>query len=113
MRAGLSSPARMVFVSRSSWTESVVSGEILALIRRIQKEMNMALLLISHDLGVVSHMCDRVYVMFRGKIIEEGPATEIFESPKHPYTIGLLNSALAVRDKHGRFVTMESETLQA
>jgi ABC-type dipeptide/oligopeptide/nickel transport system ATPase component len=87
-------------------------GEILALIESVRKEMNMALLLISHDLGVVSHMCDRVYIMLRGKIVEEGRTTEIFESPRHPYTVGLLNAALAVTDERGRFVTIESEAFR-
>jgi ABC-type dipeptide/oligopeptide/nickel transport system ATPase component len=81
-------------------------AEILDLIRNVKAELNMALILISHDLGVVSTMCERLYVMYRGRIVERGALRDIFAAPRHPYTVGLLNADRAVRDEAGRFVTL-------
>ena len=69
-----------------------VQSQILQLIREMQKEFNMALILITHDLGVVAEVADRVNVMYAGKIVESGSAEDIYYRPDHPYSIGLLNS---------------------
>jgi oligopeptide/dipeptide ABC transporter, ATP-binding protein, C-terminal domain len=69
-----------------------VQAQILDLLRDIQKEQGMAILLITHDLGVVAEMCDRVAVMYAGSVVEQAAVHELFENPKHPYTEGLLNS---------------------
>ena len=63
---------------------------MLDLVRALSREMDAAILLIAHNLGVIRSMCDRVGVMYAGKLVEEGNAVEVFEEPKHPYTIGLL-----------------------
>jgi ABC-type dipeptide/oligopeptide/nickel transport system ATPase component len=81
-------------------------AEILSLIKTLKAELGMALVLISHDLGVISTMCERVYVMYRGRVVERGTLREIFTGPRHPYTIGLLNADRAARDENGRFVTL-------
>jgi oligopeptide/dipeptide ABC transporter ATP-binding protein len=65
---------------------------IIDLLRHLQKLYDMAILLITHDLGVVAEMADRIMVMYTGKIVENAPAVDIFEEPKHPYTKGLLGS---------------------
>ena len=65
---------------------------IIDLLRHLQKLYDMAILLITHDLGVVAEMADRIMVMYSGKIVENAPAVDIFEEPKHPYTKGLLSS---------------------
>jgi len=65
---------------------------IIDLLRHLQKLYDMAILLITHDLGVVAEMADRVMVMYTGKIVENAPTVDIFEAPKHPYTKGLLGS---------------------
>ena len=67
-----------------------VQAQILELLKKLQKEMGMAMLLITHDLGIVRRMADRVYVMQNGEIVETGPAKAIFETPKHAYTKHLL-----------------------
>jgi peptide/nickel transport system ATP-binding protein len=67
-----------------------VQAKMLALISRLVDEHDMALLFISHDLAVVSRVCERVLVMYGGRIAESGPVAAIFESPRHPYTAGLL-----------------------
>ena len=69
-----------------------IQAQILDLINDLKKKLNMGVILITHDMGVVAEVADKVMVMYAGKKIEEGPVTEIFTQPKHPYTIGLLNS---------------------
>jgi len=69
-----------------------VQAGILELIRRLQAERKMAVMLITHDLGVVAEMCDRVVVMYAGRIVEKAPVDKLFAAPAHPYTLGLLES---------------------
>jgi oligopeptide/dipeptide ABC transporter ATP-binding protein len=69
-----------------------IQGEILDLLRRLQAEAGMAIVLISHDLGVVADLCDRVAVMYAGEIVEIADAEDIFQRPSHPYTRALLDS---------------------
>ena len=69
-----------------------VQAQILALIKELQERLGMALLLITHDLGIVRAMADRVYVMERGHVVEEGEAREVFERPRHPYTRKLIDA---------------------
>lgn len=69
-----------------------IQDQILKLIKELQNKLNKSVILITHDLGVVAETCDRVLVMYGGLIIEEGTKEDIFYNPKHPYTIGLLNS---------------------
>ena len=74
-------------------------GQILELIKKIQKERNLSVIFITHDLGVVANMADRVAVMYAGKIVEYGTSEEIFFEPKHPYTWALLSSIPDVDSK--------------
>jgi peptide/nickel transport system ATP-binding protein len=67
-------------------------AQILELLRRLQAEEGMAIILITHNLGVVAEMCDEVAVMYLGRVVEEGPVDAIFHDPKHPYTQALLRS---------------------
>ncbi len=67
-------------------------NEILKIIKDLNQKFNTALLLITHDFTVVKKMCSRVYIMYKGKIVEEGPTDRIFTSPKHPYTKALIDS---------------------
>jgi oligopeptide/dipeptide ABC transporter ATP-binding protein len=69
-----------------------IQAQILELLRRIQRDDGMAVLLITHDLGVIAQMCDRVAVMYAGRIVEQGSVLDIFDRPGHPYTQGLLAS---------------------
>jgi oligopeptide/dipeptide ABC transporter ATP-binding protein len=69
-----------------------IQAQILDLLRALQRQMGLALLLITHDLGVVAEMADRVAVMYAGRIVEEAPVNDLFADPKHPYTRGLLAS---------------------
>jgi oligopeptide/dipeptide ABC transporter ATP-binding protein len=69
-----------------------VQAQILELLREMKRELDLSLLLITHDLGVIAETADRVAVMYAGRIVEQGPVREIFRNPKHPYTRGLLAS---------------------
>ncbi len=69
-----------------------IQAQILDLMKKLQQQYHTAILLITHDLGVISEMADRVVVMYYGQIVEQADVRTIFKNPKHPYTIGLLNS---------------------
>ena len=79
-----------------------IQAQILELLRRLQKEKNMAILLITHDLGVVAENADIVAVMYASRVVECATVEEIFDAPKHPYTQGLLNSVPRLSTKDGR-----------
>ena len=79
-----------------------IQAQIMELLLQLQKETGMAMILITHDIGLVANMADRVLVMYAGQIIEEAPAKELFRSPKHPYTQALLNTVPTIRDSAER-----------
>lgn len=74
-----------------------IQAQILTLMQRLKEEENMSMILITHDLGVVAEMCDRVVVMYAGKVVEEADVYELFDHPKHPYTKGLIQSVPKLR----------------
>jgi oligopeptide/dipeptide ABC transporter ATP-binding protein len=80
-----------------------IQAQILDLLMELKRKNNMSLLLITHDLSVVANMADRVYVMYSGKIVENGSVREIFKKPLHPYTLGLLKSVPRITDTDERF----------
>lgn len=79
-----------------------IQAQILDLMRKIRRERDAAILLITHDLGVVAEMCDRVVVMYAGKVVEQGTVVEIFRKPSHPYTIGLMKSVPKLEERQER-----------
>lgn len=78
-----------------------VQAQVLELIKEVQSDMGMAILFITHDLGVVADICDRVAVMYAGQIVEQSPVVELFHHPTHPYTDGLLRSMPAMTARSG------------
>ena len=84
-----------------------IQAQILDLIRDLNREMNAAVLFITHDLGVVSELCDTVIVMYTGHIVEQAPVREVFRDPKHPYTVGLLNAIPAITKERKPLKTIE------
>jgi oligopeptide/dipeptide ABC transporter ATP-binding protein len=74
-----------------------IQAQILELLAVLRKELKMAMLLITHDLGVVAERCDEVLVMYAGQVVERAPARELFTSPRHPYTAGLLGAIPALQ----------------
>jgi peptide/nickel transport system ATP-binding protein len=83
-----------------------IQAQILDLLRDLRRDFNLALLLITHDLGIVAHQADRVIVMYAGRIVEEAPVRTVFREPLHPYTRGLLRS-MPGRDAGARLAAIE------
>src|SRR6185295_593873 len=78
-----------------------IQAQILDLLRSLQRELGMSILLITHDLGVVAETCDDVVVMYAGRVVERAPASELFAGPRHHYTAGLLRSVPSYDDGGG------------
>lgn len=85
-------PALLIADEPTTALDVTIQAQILDLMRRLQKELGMSILFITHDMGVVAEMADDVAVMYAGAIVESAPASRLFASPSHPYTRGLLNS---------------------
>src|SRR5262245_44702036 len=85
-------PRLLVLDEPTTGLDATVEAEVLDLVRALRVELDSAILLIAHNLGVIRSMCDRVGVMYAGKVVEEGPAQQVFDQPNHPYTVGLLNA---------------------
>ena len=83
-------PKLLVLDEPTTGLDATVEAEVLDLVRTLRNETDAAILLIAHNLGVIRSMCDRVGVMYAGRIVEEGDALEVFEAPQHPYAVGLL-----------------------
>ena len=90
---GLScNPEILIADEPTSALDVTIQAQILDLIRDLTKKLGTAVILITHSLGVVAGMCDTIYVMYAGRIVERGSTTDIFENPRHPYTRGLIKS---------------------
>ena len=85
-------PALLIADEPTTALDVTIQAQILTLIQDLQKEMGMAVILITHDLGVIAETCDDVIVMYAGRVAEQGAVADIFEHPTHPYTRGLLAS---------------------
>lgn len=85
-------PQMLIADEPTTALDVTIQAQILELMKKIQQEEGMSILLITHDLGVVAEMCTRVIVMYAGEIVEEAPVEELFNHPAHPYTEGLIAS---------------------
>ena len=83
-----------------------IQAQILELLAELRKRLGMAIMLITHDLGVVAEVCDRVIVMYAGEVVEQGPVAEIFANPRHPYTIGLLEAIPRLGERASRLAVI-------
>jgi len=97
-----SGPRLLIADEPTTALDVTVQARVLKLIERMQRELDLALMLITHDLGVVAHMVSYVYVMYLGRVVEEGPVEQIYDRPAHPYTAALLRSIpnLASKSQH-------------
>ena len=79
------------------------------MLKDLQRQTNVAMIFVSHDFGIVARMCDRVAVMYAGKIVETATVRELFDNPQHPYTIGLVNSVPRLDRKVERLASIEGQ----
>jgi oligopeptide/dipeptide ABC transporter ATP-binding protein len=86
-----------------------IQAQILELIRTLQKESGTAVILITHDLGVVAEVADEVMVMYAGRVVEQAPVQDLFDSPQHPYTVGLLGSIPRLDAERTRLASIEGQ----
>jgi oligopeptide/dipeptide ABC transporter ATP-binding protein len=86
------SPSLLIADEPTTALDVTIQAQVLEVLKHVQAETNAATILITHDLGVVAELCDRVLVMYAGRIIESGDVHTIFQAPRHPYTIGLMDS---------------------
>ena len=77
----------------------MVQAQVLQLLKELQRELGLAMLFITHDLSVLVEVCDRLAIMYAGKIVEEGPSVQVFQDPKHPYTRALSGAFPQIGDR--------------
>ena len=106
-----SNPTLLILDEPTTGLDATVEAEVLALISQLRAELGMAVLLISHDLAVIRRMCERVGVLYAGRLVEEGTTRDVFARARHPYTVGLLRCLPAPgRNKaHGALDTIPGE----
>lgn len=100
-------PALLIADEATTALDATVQAQILDLLRRLQRDTGMAILFVTHDLGLIAEMADRIAVMYAGRLIEQGPAAEVLGSPRHPYTAGLLRSLPFIDENVARLQPIE------
>jgi peptide/nickel transport system ATP-binding protein len=86
-----------------------IQAQVLNLFMDLRRDLNLTYLFISHDLGVVRHISDRVVIMYLGRVVESAPASQIFSAPRHPYTQALLANVPSISNRHQRFAPLKGE----
>ena len=86
-----------------------IQAQVLNLFIRLREELGLAYLFISHDLGVIRHVSDRVVVMYLGRVVESGPTAEVYARPNHPYTVALIDEVPRIDARHRKFVPIRGE----
>ena len=102
-------PALLIADEPTTALDVTIQAQILELLRDLQRRLGTAIVLITHDLGVVAEMADDVVVMYAGKVIERAPVKALFEDAQHPYTLGLLDSVPKLDDERERLATIEGQ----
>jgi peptide/nickel transport system ATP-binding protein len=99
-------PALLIADEPTTALDVTIQAQILELLRHLQQQLGMAVLLITHDLGVVAEVADRVVVMYGGEVVERATVTELFNAPQHPYTQGLMHAMPKLDQRTERLVTI-------
>jgi oligopeptide/dipeptide ABC transporter ATP-binding protein len=102
-------PSLLIADEPTTALDVTIQAQIMNLLSEIRRELNSAMLLITHDLGLIAEYCSRVYVMYAGCIVEEGDIFTLFKSPKHPYTQCLLKSSLSIDYRVDTFDSIEGQ----
>jgi peptide/nickel transport system ATP-binding protein len=95
-------PSLIIADEPTTALDVMVQAQVLNLLKRLQRELGLAMLFITHDLSVLVEVCDRLAIMYAGRIVEEGPSTSVFERPAHPYTEALAGAFPAIGDPRFR-----------
>ncbi|WP_223068220.1 ABC transporter ATP-binding protein [Paenibacillus caui] len=103
------SPELLIADEPTTALDVTIQAQILDLLRQLNEENGTAMMMITHDLGVVAEMCNRVVVMYAGKIVEEGETEQIFDNPMHPYTQGLLRSIPLMNESVDRLYSIPGQ----
>ncbi len=106
-------PALLIADEPTTALDVTIQAQILDLLRRLQDEVDMSVLLITHDLGVVAETAHRVVVMYAGKVVEQAPVEALFAEPQHPYTLGLMRSLPRPHGEAARLVPIEGNVPDA
>ncbi len=102
-------PSVLIADEPTTALDVTIQAQYLRLLKDIQQETGLSIIFITHDFGVVARMCDKVAVMYAGRVVEYGPVREIFNSPAHPYTKALLNSVPAVEEDVDRLYSIKGQ----
>lgn len=97
-------PSLLIADEPTASLDVTIQAQILSLLGQLKNELNMSVLMVSHNLGVIAQHCDRVIVMYCGRIVESGPTKELFSDPKHPYTKALLRSIPVANPNHKQII---------
>ena len=103
------SPTVLIADEPTTSLDATIQAQYLRLLKDLQNEFGMAILFITHDFGIVAKMCDRVAVMYAGRIVELGNVREIFNNPKHPYTQGLIKSVPSMDEDIDRLYSIPGQ----
>ena len=104
-------PRLLVADEPTTALDVTIQKQIIELLNEVRKKRGMSLLLITHNFGIISELCNRVIVMFRGKIVEEGPALEVLKNPKHPYTKALIDCIPRLGNRGKKLTPIDYEKL--
>ena len=104
-------PRLLVADEPTTALDVTIQKQIIELLNEVRKKRGMSLLLITHNFGIISELCKRVIVMFRGKIVEEGPALEVLKNPKHPYTKALIDCIPRLGNRGKKLTPIDYEKL--
>lgn len=99
-------PKMLIADEPTTALDVTIQAQILDLMNDLKEKLNTSIMLITHDLGVIAEMADHVIVMYSGKVVEDAPTIELFENPKHPYTIGLMSSIPSLAKEGQRLETI-------
>src|SRR6478672_10232762 len=107
---GISCEPRLLIADEPTTSlDLTIQAQYLNLLRELQREYHLALIFITHNLGIVAKMCDQLAVMYAGRVVESGPVSQIFNTPTHPYTEALLNSIPRMSDNRHRLTAIDGQ----
>ena len=105
-------PSLLIADEPTTALDVTIQAQVLDIIRKMRQDLNLSMMLITHNLGVVAENTDRIHVFYGGRVVESGPTREIFKDPHHPYTIALLESIPSFKEGKGRLSTIPGSVPQ-